>query len=466
MDSQQLHDYFDRVWLVNLDRRPDRLADCTTRFAPPAWPFKTPERFRAIDGKIVPSPSHWRAGSGAWGVFRSHCSLIERCLNEQVPRILILEDDAVLDTGFAENVKTFLENVPPAWHLLYLGGQCNHYNIQQHPHRVVNQHVVVPWSVNRLQAFALSLAGMEIVYRHLTSNDWQPKHHIDHHLERLERVGGIVFYAPTTWLIGQGEGLSDICNRDLPVRFFDWRTKPPKPAVVRKPPPATRPRVAPRPMAKTLPTVLAAVGPYRGGTSCVAGAVHQLGVSMGNGFFTGGQHASPKGCFEAKRLFDICMACYPEPRFLEGKPYRRRVAMLRGWLEGRAGHGAVIGAKHPKLCLMVPEITEAWPGCKLVVVHRPIDESVQSLDTLKWWSKTQRPEDLIRRLVDTRDKDIAKVPTERVLHVAYADVLADPRGQLERIAAFAGVTPTPEQYKTACLHVDPTLKHYDARTTA
>ena len=442
MSPQELRDYFDHVFLINLGRRPDRLEECRARFCSPAWPFKEPERFDAVDGQKVPRPQWWTQGGGAWGVYRSHMRIIERCLNEDVKKILILEDDAIPVADFATRVDSYLSKLPADWQLAYLGGQTNHYRLAEHPHRVINDQVIVPWSSNRLHAYALTNEGMQVVYKHLTVHRWMPKHHIDHHLEVLERSGGIKFYAPTDWLIGQGPGKSDICARELPIRFFN---KPTKPA--------------------GLPPVVAVVGPYRGGTSCIAGAMHHMGVIMGHQFFTGGQKASPKGCFEAQRLFDICLACYPEPRFVEGKPYNRRVALLKGWLIGRKTE-PIIGAKHPKLCLLIPEMLEAWPGCKLVVVHRPIEESVQSLDKLGWWKPAQQPESLIRRLVETRDKDLAKVPEDRVLHLDYGQFLNDPRSGLEAVAKFVGIDPLPEQYDNACKHVDQGLKHYTTPTAA
>ena len=433
-----LETYFDRVFLVNLARRPDRLEECTRRFLPPDWPFQTPERFDAIDGQRVPSPLWWTQGGGAWGVYRSHMAIIERCLNENVGRILVLEDDAIPVSDFGSRVREFLSNLPDDWQLAYLGGQTNHFNQREHPPRVVNDHVIIPWSCNRLHAFALTSAGMKIVYKHLTARDWNPRHHVDHRIEVLSQTGRIKTYAPRDWLIGQSDGKSDICDRELPVRFFN---RPPKP------------RQGP-------PTVLAVVGPYRGGTSAVAGAIHHLGIIMGHHFFTGGQAASPKGCFEAKRLFDICFACYPEPQFVEAKPYNKRVALLKGWLTGRRNEGPVIGAKHPKLCLMIPEMLEAWPGCKFVVVHRPTQESVKSLAKLGWWKQAQPPEDLIRRFVETRDRDIATVPQDRVMHIDYAKFLKNPQTELEAVAKFTGVEPLPEQYRRACGQVDPALKHY------
>jgi len=430
-----LKGFFDRVAVISLDRRPDRWDGFLGRLKD--WPFQTPERYRAIDGKTVKHPDWWRAGGGAWGIYRSTVRLLEECLMAGTERLLVLEDDAIPCDGFSEKVARYLDALPQNWEMIYLGGQINHYAAALHRPRVVNPEVIVPWSVNRLHAYGVSRSGMQTIYQHLHARGWQNAHHIDHHIEKLQRAGGLKFYAPTQWLVGQADGKSDICARELPVRFFDKST------------PKT-----------SLPKVLAAVGPYRGGTSAVAGAVHQLGISMGNHFFQGTKEASPRGCFEALALYQACMRCYPEPAFQEGQPRKRRVDTLRGWLNGRRGDGRVIGAKHPKLCLMVPEMLEAWPECKFLVVRRPIEESVASLTKLGWWRRRQDPHRLIRRLINTRDKDLENVPKDRVLRIEFADFLADTRGHLEKIAAFAQVAPTEKQYEKAVMHVSPEFKHY------
>ncbi|TWU39483.1 hypothetical protein [Novipirellula artificiosorum] len=58
----------DRCFLINLDRREDRLREWM-RQLPQPWPFPTPQRFAAIDGRRVPTPPQWRAGNGAWGCY-------------------------------------------------------------------------------------------------------------------------------------------------------------------------------------------------------------------------------------------------------------------------------------------------------------------------------------------------------------------------------------------------------------
>jgi hypothetical protein len=48
-------DFFERVYVIALKRRPDRLASFIEGL-PTDWPFAEPEIFTAIDGHIIPCP--------------------------------------------------------------------------------------------------------------------------------------------------------------------------------------------------------------------------------------------------------------------------------------------------------------------------------------------------------------------------------------------------------------------------
>jgi hypothetical protein len=110
---------------------------------------------------------------------------------------------------------------------------------------------------------------------------------------------------------------------------------------------------------------------------------------------------------------------------------------------------------------MVPEMQEAWPGCKFVAVDRPVEESVKSLADLAWWPHGPGPEVLIPRMIQARDEALAAVPADLVLRLGFDDLLRDPRASLERLAAFAGIEPYPRQYRHAMAFLDPQLKHYN-----
>jgi hypothetical protein len=447
--------YFDRCFVLTLKRTPQRLESFQQRIAACNWPFREVEVVYGIDGRLCPPAPWFTCGAAAWGCFRAHHNCLETALNDGAKRILVLEDDAEFCEGFAEKAIAFLAALPQNAELIYMGGQLNH---RRQDIRRVNELIIQPESANRLHAYALSRTGMEKVYRHWNRwnwyrgeweegkdgkpGQWKGGHHCDHRIETLSRAKDIVTYAPASaiadppsWLIDQAASYSEILGRHLPPRSF------------------TRDKADP-------PKVIAVLGPYCGGTSAVAGALHHLGIIMGHKFFGGNQQHTPNGCYEAQRLFEICNQCYPEPAFAGGCQYTKRVELLQGWAAGRCKDGAIIGAKHPKLCLMVPEMVEAWPECKFIVVHRDVEKSIDSITKLGWFAAAIEPDVLIRRMVDERNNALASVPGERVLDVVYDDLLADPRTILEQAAEFACIEPKPEQYSRAIAHLDAGLNHH------
>lgn len=434
---------FARVVCVNLDRRPDRWR----RFAeglPADWPFVAPARWPAIDGQRVTPPPWWGAGRGAWGVYRSQLAILERCLNEGADSVLILEDDALCCPDFSARVTGWLRHVPADWHCLYLGGQ------HLRPPRQLDDWLYQPQNVNRCHAWAVRGPMIAQVYQHLADMPWPPcdsgkPAHIDHHLGRLHQrcfdAADRRVLCPPAWFIGQASDTkSNISGREnLPDRFW-------QPAG-REPPAASQP-------------VIAVLGPFRGGTSCCAGLLHHLGVSMGQSWST--IRGNPRGTYEARHLAQFCRRAYREHDMTPQLDYQGRVDGLRRWLHSRRRSVTAptpIGAKHPALCLMVPEVLAAWPAVQFVVIRRPLDESVASLRKLGWGWPPDSIEPTLRRMIETRDQDLAAVSPDRVLAVDYDDLLANPAAAAQRLADFAGVRPTPDQLAAALATVDPALRH-------
>ena len=110
----------ERCFLMNLDRRGDRLRDWMKQLPQP-WPFPQPERFAAVDGRHIATPPQWRAGNGAWGCYRSHCLILEKCLLEGIDSYVVFEDDAGFGEGFQERLAEYVsERLCP-----HLGKPCD-----------------------------------------------------------------------------------------------------------------------------------------------------------------------------------------------------------------------------------------------------------------------------------------------------------------------------------------------------
>ena len=113
---------FDHVFVINLQRQPQRLEKLLARL-PDDWPFPTPRPFTAVDASLAPAPDWWQAGDGAWGCFQSHQRLIEHALVAELPSLLVLEDDAIFCDDFARRATDFMNALPSDWDYVYLGGQ-------------------------------------------------------------------------------------------------------------------------------------------------------------------------------------------------------------------------------------------------------------------------------------------------------------------------------------------------------
>ena len=104
----RINDYFDRVVVINLDRRTDRMAILDPRLKELGIEY---ERFSAIDAKA-------EGISGQDANRFSNLAILETVGTDKV---LILEDDANFLPGFQEKFDIYIEHLPEDWDILYLG---------------------------------------------------------------------------------------------------------------------------------------------------------------------------------------------------------------------------------------------------------------------------------------------------------------------------------------------------------
>jgi hypothetical protein len=203
----RLFDYFDRVVVINLNRRPERLAGFVRRLKD--WPFKWPQRVEAADGNMSRPPEQWTAGRGAWGCQLSHHAVLSAALADGLKNILVLEDDAYPVPDFAQRAAEFLERVPDDWDGMMFGAQH-----LREPLPVCDGAVRCVAS-NRTHAYAVRghfIKTLRDVWG-LNKTD-----HCDLVMSSLMRV--FKMYASDPLLIGQDAGESDVTAKKEPLRFL------------------------------------------------------------------------------------------------------------------------------------------------------------------------------------------------------------------------------------------------------
>lgn len=104
----RVNDFFDKVVVINLDRRTDRMEKLGPQLEELGIEY---ERFSAIDAKEL-GISPIVAGT------MSHVAVMKKYEGEKV---LILEDDALFCENFNEKFAEAIETIPADWDVLYLG---------------------------------------------------------------------------------------------------------------------------------------------------------------------------------------------------------------------------------------------------------------------------------------------------------------------------------------------------------
>lgn len=202
---------FDRVLVLNLDRRPDRWEVFCDRLPNP-WPWPVPERVSAIDGLKLRVPTKWRSGPGAYGCLESHLRIWQEAAEED-QSILVFEDDAIFCEGFLAKSETFLCHVPDDWQMIYFGGQ------HVMPPDVLGDGILRLGGTKKTHAYAIRGE----VLRRLPKQIEKAEIHIDVCLAQLHHA--FPAYAPSQWLCGQSASVSDVLHRSVgePERWFDQR---------------------------------------------------------------------------------------------------------------------------------------------------------------------------------------------------------------------------------------------------
>jgi len=134
----RLFDKFDKVYCINLDRRPDRLENFKKEVE--KYDLGEFERFSAYDGKQLNLTNEHNLKPGEIGVIKSNLDIIKNAKRNNYKTILIIEDDCVFNDEIV-NFKDYFNQLPNDWDMLYMGGNHNtHMGIN--PPQQVNDKVV------------------------------------------------------------------------------------------------------------------------------------------------------------------------------------------------------------------------------------------------------------------------------------------------------------------------------------
>jgi glycosyl transferase family 25 len=192
----------DKIYCINLDRRPDRWEQVKKEFAKHNL---TVERFAGVEGrdfkKVYP------ADPGNCGCTLSHYFIIERAKLLGLDTVMIFECDAELHDNFNELLSVCFENLPSDWGMLYLGGSHREKPVY------VNDHILKVSRTLTTHAYIINSSMFDAVIDTFKNLD-QPVDCL--YVELQKQFNVYVTNPPLAWQRG---GFSDIVGRNM---RYDW----------------------------------------------------------------------------------------------------------------------------------------------------------------------------------------------------------------------------------------------------
>lgn len=198
---------FDRVYLVSMDKRPDRRSVALENLRAIGI---EPEVFPAVDGTFLGLEKRGMTG-GMIGCFLSHYIIFREAYYKNLSRILVLEDDCKPMMGFNGFITRALNHIPHNWDFAYLGWY--HHPDPKNKHIRVNTYWNKPNAVWGTHCYMVNTRrAIEVVWKGLQKMENQ----VDVQLNRMVLpVSGLNYYAVVPSAITQYKTKSDVQKGDL-----------------------------------------------------------------------------------------------------------------------------------------------------------------------------------------------------------------------------------------------------------
>lgn len=202
-----ISDYFDKIYCVNLETRPDRWQQVTKELD--KFNIKNVKRYNAVDGSKLFIVNH-KLLKGEIGILKTHIELIKMAKEQNFKNILIMEDDVYFNEDLV-NLEKYMEQLPEYWDMLYFG-----VNYQQNtPLNLIKPNIAKIGYGFGLQCVAINHTMYDKILKDLPKMEYQ----VDVVYANYMKHNKIYAFYPNLAL--QVEGFSDIQQQNVNYdRFF------------------------------------------------------------------------------------------------------------------------------------------------------------------------------------------------------------------------------------------------------
>lgn len=195
------------------------------------------------------------------------------------------------------------------------------------------------------------------------------------------------------------------------------------------------------------------LGVTRSGTSCLAGAMHRLGIHMCMGIQESEQ--CPRGSFEDEEFLSVGLFQQEHGTPLLAATGRRYAQVIRA----RNYQHVIWGVKEPRLMLVLEYLLPLFEDLRVVIIGR--DRGAVRTSYERWEAEigAYPLEEQYQALA--RCEDVLECPMYRV---QYEDLVSQPDIEIRTLAAWlfdgAGIDSEERGILRAINFVDPSLRHY------
>jgi len=200
------------------------------------------------------------------------------------------------------------------------------------------------------------------------------------------------------------------------------------------------------------------IGPQGSGSSAVAGAIHSLGISMGEDL-KGSTTLNPKGHFECLVFEKLALKWDGEEKeIVANMPYIQEA--FRNYVYKR-NEEVVWGLKMPLMISFVPFIVPFVDECRMVSIDRPIEACIKS-SMIKYPHLTRDAIEYMHNLIRIRRIELIERYSMPNIDVDYNVLTSNTKNTVNSIAdfCFEGLEkPSQDVIDSAISFIEPNFNH-------